>query len=101
MNTIPTVVRLTAKLKRPEVTGKEPFCPLCLGIRDEVNNLLEVGSTIKRIVPCAQDDGGSTAFLTASKDDVVPYESSDEWFPEKLSRAFCFGCKRMVFEAKD
>ena len=26
-----------------------PFCPLCLGVRDQINNLLEVGSTIKSI----------------------------------------------------
>lgn len=51
VNTVPTVVRLTNKLLKTEVTNKSryPFCPLCFGIRDEVNNLLEMGSTIKSI----------------------------------------------------
>ena len=41
VNTIPTVVRLTNKLKKPETPIPDdhegptyPFCPLCLGVRD-------------------------------------------------------------------
>jgi hypothetical protein len=55
VNTVPTVVRLTQKLQKSQVPENVsyPFCPLCLGIRDEINNLLEVGSTIRQIVPGA------------------------------------------------
>lgn len=53
MNTVPTVVRLTNKLKKEviEIENDNPFlfCPLCLGIRDKINNLLEIGSTIKSV----------------------------------------------------
>lgn len=50
VNTVPTVVRLTNKLlKYTPNDVKYPFCPLCLGIRDQTNNLLEIGSTIKKI----------------------------------------------------
>ena len=100
VNTVPTVVRLTNKLKRPDIpendTGtpenaprKYPFCPLCLGIRDPINNLLEVGSTIKRI--------------EVTKDGNIPFavESSDEWFKGDLERVMCFGCKRLAISAKD
>ena len=52
VNTVPTVVRLTNKLVKPQDdddTRLYPFCPLCLGVRDNINNLLEVGSTIKSV----------------------------------------------------
>ena len=50
VNTVPTVVRLTSKLQKHDLTDiKYPFCPLCLGIRDKINNLLEVSSTIQSI----------------------------------------------------
>ena len=51
VNTVPTVVRLTNKLLKPsEEWGRSyPFCPLCFGVRDSINNLLEVGSTIRSI----------------------------------------------------
>ena len=57
MNTVPTVVRLTNKLKKEEIDilknenqNAYPFCPLCMGIRDKINNLLEIGSTIKQVI---------------------------------------------------
>lgn len=60
VNTVPTVVRLTNKLLKtynPEEKKtdsvpnerKYPFCPLCLGVREPIHNLLEVGSTIDKI----------------------------------------------------
>jgi len=65
VNTVPTVGRLTAKLLKSQVDvstqqqSKYPFCPLCLGIRDKINNLLEVGSTIKSIYKeSTQSNGG-------------------------------------------
>lgn len=51
VNTVPTVVRLTNKLLKTQAKGKYPFCPLCFGLRDNLNNLLEMGSTIKQIIP--------------------------------------------------
>ena len=51
MNTVPTVVKLTNKLLKTDYKGDYPFCPLCFGIREDVNNLLEMGSTIKSITP--------------------------------------------------
>ena len=62
MNTVPTVMRLTSKLKgvKPDLT-----CPICMGVRDQINNLLEVGSTISAITP----------------EGVLAVGSSDEWFP--------------------
>lgn len=61
MNTVPTVVRLTNKLKKVETGAAEgtyPFCPLCLGVRDQINNLLEVGSTIKSIQVSKKEKDG-------------------------------------------
>jgi len=69
---------------------KYPFCPLCLGVRDKLNNLLELSSTIKSI--SHKDDG---SFVVES------VQSSDEWFGTALEKTFCFGCKRMCIEAKD
>jgi hypothetical protein len=58
-------MRLTSKLKgiKPEKT-----CPICMGVRDKINNLLEVGSTISAITP----------------EGVTAVESSNEWFPTDL-----------------
>ena len=43
------MLRLTAKLKSS--SGQiELLCPLCLGPWDKINNLLEVGSTISKII---------------------------------------------------
>ena len=52
VNTVPTVVKLTNKLLKTDFITQNkpyPFCPLCFGVRDEINNLLEMGSIIKRI----------------------------------------------------
>jgi hypothetical protein len=50
VNTVPTVIRLTTKLLKTDLSTIEyPFCPLCLGVRDRINNLLEVSSTIRAI----------------------------------------------------
>ena len=52
VNTVPTVVKLTNKLQKAVNLADEtpyPFCPLCMGVRDKVGNLLEMGSTIKHI----------------------------------------------------
>ena len=50
VNTVPTVIKLTNKLlKSINLKSSYPFCPLCMGVRDEVNNLLEIGSIIKKI----------------------------------------------------
>ena len=50
VNTVPTVIRLTGKLQKQDHSDRQyPFCPLCLGPRDKINNLLEVSSTIKSI----------------------------------------------------
>ena len=68
VNTVPTVVKLTNKLLKNDANGPYPFCPLCLGIRDETTNLLEIGSTIKSITH--NPDG------TAQ---VQTIKSSDEW----------------------
>jgi hypothetical protein len=63
VNTVPTVLRLANKLQKPEFppenpeedVGKKmvyqypnfPFCPLCYGVRDELKNLLEIGTTVR------------------------------------------------------
>lgn len=52
VNTVPTVVKLTNKLsKAVNMQGMTPYpyCPLCMGVRDHITNLLEMGSTIKSI----------------------------------------------------
>jgi hypothetical protein len=54
VNTVPTVVKLTNKLsKAVNMSGQTPypFCPLCMGVRDHITNLLEMGSTIKSVDP--------------------------------------------------
>jgi hypothetical protein len=54
-------------LLKPEIPEsiKYPFCPLCFGIRDKINNLLEVGSTIKSI---KVEGESNSEFITNSKD---------------------------------
>ena len=89
MNTVPTVIRLTQKLQKQDYSGRSyPFCPLCLGPRDKINNLLEVGSTIKSI---SKTPDGQAKFESV--------QSSDEWFGTQIEKAFCFGCKRLCVEA--
>lgn len=98
---MPTVVRITNKLQKEEEEGLYPFCPLCLGIVDKVNNLLEMGSTIKQIIVSRETSVPS--FITDSKDEVICYKDSTEWFDEtdKIDKVLCFGCKRMLLMAKD
>jgi metal-sulfur cluster biosynthetic enzyme len=97
------VVRLTQKLLKPtlEPDVTYPFCPLCLGIRDSINNLLEIGSTIKHIeVSKDAAPDGKPAFMTDSKDKPISVTSSKEWFPSPLEQTVCFGCKRMIISCK-
>ena len=61
-----------------------PFCPLCFGIRDEIKNLLEVGSTIKHIN------------IEGDKNIPVALTTQDEWFDTAVEKTMCFGCKRMA-----
>ena len=62
-----------------------------MGVRDEVNNLLEMGSTIKRI--SLNPDGTFAGVQAISK--------PEEWLEgaESFGRALCFGCKRMVISS--
>ena len=100
VNTVPTVVRLTNKLQKEEFSGQRyPFCPLCFGPRDKINNLLEIGSTIKSIKRGAPG--------TAPQIEIV--QSADDWFVSgdqegqdgpPIESAFCFGCKRLCIETK-
>lgn len=93
VNTVPTVVKLTNKLQKAinMPSSPYPFCPLCMGVRDEVNNLLEMGSTIKHI---SLNPDGSFAGVEAIK-------KSEDWLQgaEGFGRALCFGCKRMIISA--
>ena len=102
MNTVPTVVRLTNKLLKPvdEEVRPYPFCPLCFGVRDTINNLLEVGSTIKSI-QVNPDRKEETSFISKNQDTPVSVKSSNEWFKSSLEQTMCFGCKRLVISAKD
>jgi hypothetical protein len=90
VNTVPTVIRLTTKLLKTDLSEiVYPFCPLCLGVRDAINNLLEVSSTIRAI-----EHTGDGIKIDAVK-------NADEWFASNVERALCFGCKRMAIEALD
>lgn len=75
VNTVPTVVRLTNKLLKTEFEPLEPYplCPLCFGVRDKTNNLLEIGSTIKHI---KHNEDQSK--------EVVSIKSSNEWLSNDL-----------------
>ena len=59
---------------------------MCLGVRDPINNLLEVGSTVQHI----KKEGDKLTF-TAVK-------SADEWFKTPVEKVLCFGCKRLLIE---
>ena len=59
-------------------------------MRDEIKNLLEVGSTISHI---GLDSSGKM------KVDLV--KSSDEWFQTEFEQRLCFGCKRLFIESND
>ena len=54
-----------------------------MGVRDKVNNLLEVGSVISAIE--VGPDG----------DKPVLHTSESDWLLADIQHAFCFGCKRM------
>jgi len=105
VNTVPTVGRLTGKLLKSNVPvsteeqAKYPFCPLCLGLRDTINNLLEVGSTIKHIEKVSSEEESKENVVDNVKFEAV--KSSDEWFVSDLEKAFCFGCKRLTIESRD
>lgn len=100
VNTVPTVIRLAGKLVKPDFPSEEakqdccliypypafPFCPLCYGVRDKLNNLLEIGTTIRSI-----SDGKVSEQVT----------SEEEWFQTEAERTLCFGCKRMALESSD
>jgi Cytoplasmic tRNA 2-thiolation protein 2 len=91
VNTVPTVVKLTNKLSKAVNLGgmtPYPFCPLCLGVRDQITNLLEMGSTIKSVDP-----------VTGA---IISIQRPEEWLEgggEALGRVLCFGCKRMIISA--
>jgi hypothetical protein len=79
---VPTVLRLTSKLQgSPNLA----LCPLCLGIKDEIKCLLEIGSPITAI----------------TKQGVERIHASDDWFKSDVEKSFCFGCKRLCIEAAD
>jgi translation elongation factor EF-1beta len=65
-------------------------CPLCLGIRDPINNLLEVGSTVQHI-----------KHLGDGKVEVKAVKSEKEWFSSKTEQVICFGCKRLLMEIRN
>ena len=90
---MPTVVRLTNKLVKPEddeeTSRLYPFCPLCLGIRDKINNLLEVGSTIKSIqinkdASLAKDIENNSIVKSQLVDKAISIETSNEWFKSEM-----------------
>ena len=99
MGTVPTVIRLTNKIQKQDYDGEDyPFCPLCLGPRDKLNNLLEIGSTIKSI---KREPGQPVV--------VESVQSADEWFSTgdseerdmpPIESILCFGCKRLCIETK-
>ena len=89
VHTVPTVIRLTSKLQgTPE--AEEGLCALCLGVRDEIKNLLEVGSTISHI-----------GVGVDGKIQVELVKSSDDWFKTSFEQKLCFGCKRLFIESSD
>jgi hypothetical protein len=59
-------------------------------VKDEIKNLLEVGSTISHIRV------GSDGKLNV---DLV--KSSDDWFKTAFEKLLCFGCKRLFIESSD
>jgi len=69
VNTVPTVIRLTAKLQGTPENEVVGLCPLCLGVRDEIKNLLEVGSPITKI-----------EYKEGQVSKVHRISTSDEWF---------------------
>lgn len=94
------MVRLTNKLQKQDYSGREyPFCPLCLGPRDKINNLLEIGSTIKAIHRTAAD-GKSVIETVGNADDMFRVQGDDNDSTPPIEKAFCFGCKRLCIETK-
>ena len=90
VNTVPTVMRLTSKLQGTPEAQENGLCPLCLGVRDEVTNLLEIGSPITKI-----------EYGANGEQKVTRLETSDDWFKTTIEKKLCFGCKRLFIEAKD
>ena len=98
VNTVPTVIRLTNKIKKQEYTGRRyPFCPLCFGPRDKINNLLEIGSTIKSIkrVP---GEAPQIEYVQEADDWFTSDQGQEQAGSQPIEKAFCFGCKRLCIE---
>ena len=87
VNTVPTVMRLTSKLSQPQ---NQPVCPLCLGVKDELKSLLEIGSPITGITRTVQ---GEVA--------VDRVKSTKELFRSEFEQAVCFGCQRLLIESRE
>lgn len=86
--TIHTVLRTTNKLKKCESDFEDQkFCRLCYGLKDKITNLLEVGSTVKKIDP-------ETSEIEKAE------EESDLW-TLGYEQELCFGCKRVFDSAED
>jgi hypothetical protein len=66
VNTVPTVMRLTAKLQGTQGTS---LCPLCLGVKDDLKSLLEIGSPITSIERGA--DGQVTKVTSVTTSDEL------------------------------
>ena len=88
VNTVPTVMRLTSKLSQPQ---NQPVCPLCLGVKDELKSLLEIGSPIT----------GITRTSSKGEVEVERVKSTKELFRSEFERAVCFGCQRLLIESRE
>jgi ribosomal protein S27E len=60
-----------------------------LGVRDPINNLLEVSSTVQSI----KKDSEGNIQINAVK-------SENEWFSSQTEQVLCFGCKRLLIEVR-
>jgi len=102
-STVHTILNTLDKIK-PKYENNE-LCPLCLGKRDKISNVLEKGSVIDYIKP--QSD------LFESKANVINVEEEDErikkiylnseFYKNKtdLERVCCFACGRIIENSKN
>jgi len=62
-----------------------------MGLRDEVNNLLEMGSTIKSVN--IDESTGHSSFTSI--------KSPEDWLTgaETQGNVLCFGCKRLLISS--
>jgi len=105
-STVHTVLNTLDKVKSKK--NLETLCPLCLGKKDKLVNVLEKGSIIEHLTQEKQvdNDGGTKADIidiTKECEKMKTNYMQSKFYTNKtsLEKVCCFGCGRAFENAKD